>query len=29
MREGRVTGIIDGKNATEEEIMRLATLRME
>ena len=27
MREGRVTGIIDGKNATEEEIMRLATLR--
>lgn len=28
MCEGRVTGIIDSKNATEEEIMRLATLRM-
>ncbi len=28
MCEGRVTGIIDGKTATEEEIMRLATLRM-
>ena len=28
MCEGRVTGIIDGKKATEEEIMRLATQRM-
>lgn len=28
MCEGRVTGIVDRKNATEEEIMRLATLRM-
>ncbi len=28
MSEGRVTGIIDGKKATEEEIMRLATQRM-
>lgn len=28
MCEGRVTGILDGKSATEEEIMRLATLRM-
>ena len=28
MCEGRLTGIIDGKNPTEEEIMRLATQRM-
>ncbi|WP_425060508.1 Galactose/methyl galactoside import ATP-binding protein MglA [Sporomusa carbonis] len=28
MCEGRLTGIVDGKNATEEEIMRLATRRM-
>lgn len=28
MCEGRLTGILDGKTATEEEIMRLATLRM-
>lgn len=27
MCEGKVTGILDGKTATEEEIMRLATLR--
>ncbi|EGO65033.1 sugar ABC transporter ATP-binding protein [Acetonema longum] len=28
MCEGRITGIIDGKTATEEEIMRLATRRL-
>ncbi|HMM21703.1 MAG TPA: sugar ABC transporter ATP-binding protein [Selenomonadales bacterium] len=28
MCEGRLTGVIDGKRATEEEIMRLATQRM-
>lgn len=28
MCEGRVTGVVEGKDATEEEIMRLATLRM-
>ncbi len=28
MCEGRVTGVIDGRNVTEEEIMRLATLRI-
>lgn len=28
MCEGQVTGVVEGKAATEEEIMRLATLRM-
>jgi len=28
MCEGRLTGVLDGKCATEEEIMRLATQRM-